>query len=67
MAESQWGQGYATELLEGFLEWARAAPYRRIVAGVASANAASKRVLQKSGFIKLQETTGGEEFYVIET
>ena len=66
IAESHWGCGYATELLRGFVGWARTAPHRRIVAGVASGHAASIRVLEKSGFCRLDETTGSEGFYVLE-
>lgn len=66
IVESRWGRGYATELLQGLVEWVRIAPFRRIVAGVASDNVASKRVLEKSGFVRHGEANGIEEFYVIE-
>ena len=65
LAESYWGRGFATELLGGFVEWARTASYRRVVAGVASDNAASRRVLEKSGFTRKREATGSEDLYVI--
>ncbi len=66
IAESYWGRGYATELLQGFVRWTRSSPYRRIVAGVASDNTASKRVLEKSGFRRSPEARGAQEFWIFE-
>ena len=66
VAEAYWGRGYATELLNGFIRWTRSSPYRRVVAGVASDNTASKRVLEKSGFHRLPEAGGPEESWVFE-
>ncbi|MBT8338112.1 MAG: GNAT family N-acetyltransferase [Gemmatimonadetes bacterium] len=66
VAESRWGRGFATELVRGLVAWARSSPYLRVVAGVASNNAASRRVLEKSGFAVVSEVTGPELFYSIE-
>lgn len=43
-------RGYATEAAEAVLEWADAAGYRRVWAGVWDWNVASRRVLEKLGF-----------------
>lgn len=46
-----WGKGYATEFVRGLLRYGNCAQrLARIVATVAEQNAASKRVLIKSGF-----------------
>ena len=65
LAETHWGRGYATELLQGLVEWAKTSPYRGIVAGVSSTNTASKRVLEKCGFAMVGGA-GSEEFYFVE-
>ena len=67
IAESCWGRGYATELVQGFMRWAGSSGYRRIVAGVASHNTASRRVLEKSGFRRAADASGPEEFWMLET
>lgn len=51
LTESVWGQGLATELVRGFAEWCRTADVATIVAGVTRDNVASRRVLEKSGFL----------------
>lgn len=49
--EAWWGRGLATELIGGLVEWARAQPsVSAMSGGVAIANAASARVLEKHGF-----------------
>ena len=51
LAESWWGRGFATEAIEGLVQWCRVEPrLASLIAGVASDNQASKRVLEKSGF-----------------
>ncbi len=57
LGESWWGRGLATELVEGLVDWARAAGARRLLAGVTRENPASGRVLTKNGFTEL----GGDE------
>jgi ribosomal-protein-alanine N-acetyltransferase len=66
LAESAWGQGLASELVEGLVGWCRGqATIASIVGGIESANAASRRVLEKNGFRSsdlVQERGAGEEF-----
>ena len=51
LSEDVWGQGIASELVSGFVEWCRKqTSISTIVAGVALDNPASKRVLEKNGF-----------------
>lgn len=51
LAKSAWGRGLATELLRGFVEWCKKNDIVSVVGGVERENAASKRVLEKVGFI----------------
>jgi ribosomal-protein-alanine N-acetyltransferase len=56
LAESAWGQGLGSELVEGFVAWCRAqTEIRSIIAGVAADNPASIRILEKSGFAPNRE------------
>jgi RimJ/RimL family protein N-acetyltransferase len=49
---SAWGKGYATEIARRLLEFAfRESPLEELVASVHHENLASKKVLEKSGFI----------------
>lgn len=51
LAERVWGRGYATELVAGLVEWARAQlPVATLTGGVATSNPASARVLTRNGF-----------------
>ncbi len=51
LSEPVWGQGFASELVRGFVGWCRQqASISSIAGGVAQDNPASKRVLEKSGF-----------------
>lgn len=55
-----WGRGYATECVAAFLEWgATALGLRKAIARTMSPNAASMRVLQKSGFRRVRDEPGG--------
>lgn len=47
LAEEAWGQGYASELVQGLV---RSLPGQEIRAGVSRDNPASARVLEKAGF-----------------
>ena len=51
LAESCWGRGYASELIEGFVAWCRTYNIRSVTGGVERGNVASRRVLEKCGFI----------------
>jgi RimJ/RimL family protein N-acetyltransferase len=52
-----WGRGYATEAAGAVLDWARLTGYERLWATVWEWNTASRRVLEKLGFIE----TGREQ------
>lgn len=65
LAESAWGQGLATELVGGLVEWSRSEPsIRTISAGVAPTNEASARVLRKNGFVPHAVTDGEQVFRI---
>jgi ribosomal-protein-alanine N-acetyltransferase len=61
LAESAWGQGYASELLEGFVDWCTTADISSVIGGVARENVASRRVLEKNGFDILPKTQNQHE------
>ena len=55
-AEDVWGQGLATELLAGLIDWARTQPtIHTLTGGVDPNNRASVRVLEKSGFRRVSD------------
>lgn len=51
LAESVWGKGLASELIGGFVEWCKNNEVKSVTGGVARDNIASRRVLEKSGFV----------------
>lgn len=55
LAESAWGQGYATELVKGLRPALALGGAQRVVGSVGKDNPASARVLEKAGF---REETG---------
>ena len=57
LGEDSWGQGFASELVAGFVDWCRDHEVAAIVGGVADGNPASVRVLTKNGF---HPVTGGD-------
>jgi RimJ/RimL family protein N-acetyltransferase len=64
LAESAWGRGLGTELVAGFVEWCRATPrIRSIAGGVELHNVGSARVLAKNGFAPAGPPVGGEQLY----
>lgn len=64
IAEEAWGQGMATELVGGLVEWARPQPWvQTLTAGVETANGASTRVLTKNGFELVGGAEAGESSY----
>lgn len=67
IAEPQWGKGYASELVAGLVNWARGQSFGTIVAGVSPDNLASCRVLEKCGFLRIDESPDHrpEHFYAI--
>lgn len=50
IAESAWGNGYASEMLQGLQDALTPGPAVRLIAGVGRDNPGSARVLQKTGF-----------------
>jgi len=55
--EQYWGQGYATEIINGLVSDLGNKGESRLLAGVDADNIASARVLEKVGFKKLHERT----------
>ena len=68
IAESQWGKGFASELVRGFIDSVRGRTFGSIVAGVAAANVPSIRVLEKCGFTRAEGASpdASEVFYSLE-
>ena len=67
LAESTWGAGYGTELVEGFVAWALDVDEIHTVSGgVATDNPASARVLLKNGFALVGESANGEHLYQLD-
>lgn len=55
-----WGFGYATETVAAILDWgASVLGLRKAIARTMTPNAASMRVLEKSGFHRVREEPGG--------
>jgi len=50
LAQSAWGQGYASEMVGGLVDACRSAGPMRLIGGVGHGNKASARVLEKAGF-----------------
>ncbi len=68
LCESAWGRGLASEMVSGFVEWARQrSEIASITGGVEPDNIASARVLEKCGFrtVGLPEPEG-EQLYRLE-
>lgn len=61
IAESEWGQGYASELVRGLVDWARRRAFGSVIAGVAAHNVPSLRVLEKCGFTPDEGSCHGTE------
>ena len=61
LAESAWGKGYASELIGGFVDWCKNHAIQSVVGGVERNNIASRRVLEKNGFIEVTEAGGSDE------
>ena len=68
IAEDVWGNGLATELVAGLVEWARAQPsVRTLTGGVDATNHASVRVLVKNGFEPINDSEHGDTTYQLRT
>lgn len=70
LSESNWGKGFAIELLGGFVDWCRSqAVIKSIAGGVAPGNVASRRVMEKFGFQLVEADSGSsdeDELYRLE-
>ena len=63
LAEHAWGQGYASELVQGVVAaWRSVQPARDLRGGVAIQNPASARVLVKAGFACVARTNELETY-----
>lgn len=51
LAEAAWSRGIGTELLRGFIEWCGTAGVSSVLGGVERDNIASRRVMEKAGFV----------------
>ncbi|GLX83712.1 GNAT family N-acetyltransferase [Thalassotalea eurytherma] len=64
LSEAYWGYGYATEILQGLLEFIRSeGQIMNLVAGVAPDNVASIKLLHKLGFNKVPSNDNGAVFF----
>jgi RimJ/RimL family protein N-acetyltransferase len=62
LAETSWGRGLGSELVEGLVEWAHARPdIHSLIAGVAADNQASIRILKKTGFVSIDAEADGPQ------
>lgn len=65
--ESAWGKGLASELVGGFVNWCRHHDIHSVAGGVERSNVASRRVLEKCGFVAEPETDeAAEQMFSIE-
>lgn len=65
--ESAWGKGFASELVGGFVSWCRHNDIQSVTGGVERSNVASRRVLEKCGFMAEPETDKtAEQLFSIE-
>jgi len=60
LSEESWGRGLASELLEGFVGWCRTNAISSVEGGVERGNDASRRVLEKNGFLPVSDQGGDE-------
>ncbi len=66
IAEPAWGKGFATEAITGFVDWCRRDPrVSAIGAGVERENVASRRVLEKAGFVAQEDEDGDYWFRMV--
>lgn len=64
LAEEYWGQGLASELLQGFICEVKASEsWLKLVGGVSSSNIASAKLLTKLGFVKQSDNDKDVVFY----
>jgi len=64
LGESYWGKGYATEILKGLIGFLESEDkITNLIAGVATDNVASIKLLHKLGFIKSSSEDNGTIFF----
>ena len=64
LGESYWGKGYATELLKGLIDFIKHEnKIKRLIAGVATNNIVSSKLLHKLGFVKSASENNETDFY----
>jgi len=64
LGESYWGKGYATELLKGLIDFIKHEnKIMRLIAGVATNNIVSSKLLHKLGFLKSASEHNETVFY----
>ncbi|MBT5875331.1 MAG: GNAT family N-acetyltransferase [Candidatus Latescibacteria bacterium] len=61
LAESAWGKGLASELIGGFVAWCGSNGVGSLAGGVEPENIASRRVLEKCGFVLDATSESSEE------
>ncbi len=62
LAETEWGQGFGNELIEGLNEWClQAGDIHSVTGGVEVRNKASIRVLQKNGYQLISADTPSDD------
>lgn len=67
LAESSWGKGFASELVNGFIIWCQDNNIKSVTAGVEKDNIASKRVLEKCGFTQVSsDEKAGEQLFMLQ-
>ncbi|HCE2343325.1 TPA: GNAT family N-acetyltransferase [Vibrio parahaemolyticus] len=64
LAEEYWGQGLASELLQGFIdEVVKSESWVKLIGGVDQSNTASAKLLKKLGSVEQPVNDGGVVFY----
>lgn len=64
LSKKHWGKGFASELIAGFIEWCQSlGTINSITGGVEPDNIGSIKVLEKNGFVKINEPNNNQLFY----
>jgi len=65
LSKVMWGKGFASELIDGFVQWCKENNTSSVLAGVDPENTASIRVLEKNNFLtKTRDSNGISHLYV---
>lgn len=65
LSKVTWDNGFATELVEGFIHWCKENNISTILAGVDPDNTASIRVLEKNNFLKETTDANGRDLLFV--